>query len=137
MLRFAATRLVERNWKHSRDEWVYLETFLLHYRNLIEFLGNEAPRNTDLHVTTIWQQANLTPPAEIEGIYAKGKKLFMEYEPTDAQGGGRISQYLHHCTMKRIEFKDWQIDTMTAEIEPLLAEVERHLRSSAGILKDV
>jgi hypothetical protein len=51
-------------------------------------------------------------------------QLWQEYEPTDAQGGGRISQYLQHCTTKRIQFKDWRIDTMIEQIEPLLAEVE-------------
>ena len=39
MLRFSAGRLIREHWEESQDAWVYLETFLLHYRNLIEFLG--------------------------------------------------------------------------------------------------
>ncbi len=66
-----------------------------------------------------------------------GTQLLTEYEPTDAQGGGRISQYLQHCTTKRVEPKDWPVGAMTKQIEPLLAEVEKHLRPGNGILKPV
>jgi len=137
MLRFATGRLVESKWREPRDAWVYLESFLIHYRNLIEFLGKEKPRLDDLHVTTIWQVAKLAPPVALKEIHAKGVQLWKEYEPTGAQGGGRISQYLQHCTTKRIQFKDWRIDTMTEQIEPLLAEVEKHLRSGKQILEPV
>src|SRR5580704_4695026 len=41
LLRFARTRLEEASTEG--DEWVYLEDFLLHYRNLIEFFGK--PQN--------------------------------------------------------------------------------------------
>jgi hypothetical protein len=135
MLRFAAGRLVEGEWRHPRDAWVYLEAFLVHYRNLLEFLGKPNPSNTDLHVTTIWPLVNLAPPATIKEIHAKGTKLWNEYEPRDAQGGGRISQFLQHCTTKRIEFKNWRIDTMNGQIEPLLMEVEKNLRPGNAILK--
>jgi hypothetical protein len=133
MLRFATQRLVESNWKDPKDAWVYLEAFLVHYRNLIEFLGNQNPRPTDLHVTTIWALAKLDPPARLKEIHAKGTQLLDEYEPKDAQGGGRISQYLQHCTTKRIECKDWRIDTMSNAIEPLLEEVEHRLRPSSWV----
>jgi len=126
MLRFAAQRLAEEKLT-ERDAWVYLEAFLLHYRNLIDFLGSEKPRDTDLHVTSIWQLANLTPPATLNEIHAKGRALRARYEPTDAQGGGRISQYLQHCTTKRIDAKDWEVGEMVGDIEPLLCEVEKCL----------
>jgi hypothetical protein len=100
MLRFAAYRLAEQKLT-ERDAWVYLEAFLLHYRNLIDFLGSENPRPTDLHVTNIWQLGNLVPPMEMDEIYARGRALRAKYEPTKDQGGGvRISQYLQHCTTK-------------------------------------
>src|SRR5882672_9667197 len=100
MLRFAARRLIESKWQQPRDAWVYLEAFLLHYRNLIEFVGKEKPRPDDLHVTTIWRLARLDPPAALNEIHGNGAQLWKEYEPSDAQGGGRISQYLQHCTTK-------------------------------------
>lgn len=72
MLRFAAQRLAEKTLT-ERDAWVYLEAFLLHYGNLIDFLGSENPRSTDLHVTNVWQLANLNPPATLNELYAKGR----------------------------------------------------------------
>jgi hypothetical protein len=39
--------------------------------------------------------------------------------------------------LKRIEFKDWRIDTMSGQIEPLLAEVEKRLRPGNAVLKAV
>lgn len=138
MLRFAAQRLAEMKLT-ERDAWVYLEAFLLHYRNLIDFLGSENPRSTDLHVTNISQLANLTPPATaaLNELYAKGRALRARYEPTDAQGGGRISQYLQHCTTKRTDAKDWAVTAMVDDIEPLLAEVEKHLGARTFIFAPV
>jgi hypothetical protein len=121
----------------ERDAWVYLEAFLLHYRNLIDFLGSENPRSTDLHVTNIWHLTNSTPSAKLDELYAKGRALRARYEPTDAQGGGRISQYLQHCTTKRIDAKDWEVSTMVDDIEPLLREVEKHLGVHPFILAPV
>jgi hypothetical protein len=134
MLRFAASRLDEGDWRLPRDAWVYLESFLVHYLNLIEFLGKPTkPSDTDLHVTTIWRQEKLTPPAALEEIHKKGVELWKEY----AKGEGRIPQFLQHSTKKRVEFKDWPVSTMSERIEPLLAEVEKHLRSGTGLLNPV
>jgi len=136
MLRFSYQRLAEQRLT-ERDAWVYLESFLLHYRNLIDFLGNDRLRPGDLHVTNIWTLMNLTQPGNLNDIYEKGKRLRAKYEPPDAQGGGRISQYLQHCTEKRIDFKDWEVSTMYNEIEPLLSDVDMHLGPDTGILKPV
>ena len=138
MLRFAAQRLAEKTLT-ERDAWVYLEAFLLHYRNLVNFLGSDkpGPGSTDLHLTNIWQLGNLVPPIELDGMYAKGQALRAKYEPTNKQGGARISQYLQHCTTKRVEAKDWEVSTMVADIEPLLSEVEDHLGARTFILAPV
>ncbi len=136
MVRFAAQRLAEMTLT-ERDAWVYLEAFLLHYRNLIDFLGSENPRSTDLHVTNIWQLTNSTPPPTLNELYAKGRALRARYEPTDAQGGGRISQYLQHCTTKRTDAKDWAVTAMVDDIEPLLSEVKKHLGAQAFIFAPV
>jgi hypothetical protein len=45
MLRFAAEQL--DGGRIGKDAWVYLETFLLHFRNLIEFIGNPKRRGGD------------------------------------------------------------------------------------------
>jgi hypothetical protein len=136
MLRYTANRLAQQKLT-ERDAWVYLEAFLLHYRNLIEFLGKENPGPTDLHVTTIWQLASLAPPAKLNQIHTDGKVLWTRYEPKDSQGGGRISQYLQHCTTKRIDAKDWEVSTMMNELEPLLRELEKSLVTTPGLLDPV
>jgi|HubBroStandDraft_4_1064222.scaffolds.fasta_scaffold150314_2 hypothetical protein len=132
MLRYAALRLDSK--LVERDAWVHLEAFLLHYRNLIEFLGNDNPRPTDLYVTTIWALIGATPPARLAGINADGRRLFTKYERNST---GRISQYLQHCTEKRIDDKNWEVSTMMNELEPLLCEVEQSLPKAAGILGTV
>jgi hypothetical protein len=38
MVRFAASRLLRGKWESEKDQWACLESFLVHYRNLIEFL---------------------------------------------------------------------------------------------------
>jgi hypothetical protein len=128
MLRLAAARLLQGTWIDSMDAWVYLEDFLLHFRNLIEFLGKqENIRDGDVLVTTIWKLLSLKEPTNLKEVSAAGNKLLKKYEPGDKDGGGRISQYLQHCTEKRIDPKDWPISQMMDEIEPLLVDVEKHL----------
>lgn len=120
MLRFAAKRLLREQWEEAQDAWVYLEDFLVHYRNLIEFLGKQNNiRDTDLHVTTIWTKLGVTPPADLGTIRTEGAKLWAEYEEVE----DRISRYLQHCTTKRTAAKNWFIDAMSEKIEPLLAKI--------------
>ncbi len=134
MLRFSAGRLLEGEFKNARDTWVYLESFLLHFRNLIEFFGKKGPSDTNLHIKTLWRRAHLPAPPDVDDIYIKGRELFQRYEPKDADGGGRVSQYLQHCTTKRVDFKKWRVDTMSQEIEVLVTRVERYLRPGNQIL---
>ena len=133
MLRFAAGRLAEQRLE-ERDAWIYLEAFLLHYRNLIEFLGNDKPRDTDLHVLTFWELTGLAAPEDLDRIHAEGKALWARYEPRDDQGGGRISQYLQHCTTRRVEAKEWPVSRMISEIEPLLQATARNLAACTETL---
>jgi hypothetical protein len=128
MLRFAADRLKREQWDDQKDAWAYLEAFLLHYRNLIEFLGKTRNiRRTDLHVTTIWKLLKATPPDDASGIHREGKKLWAKYEGVK----DRISRYLQHCTTRRTDAKNWRVDEMSDEIEPLLTPVEAALRRHA------
>lgn len=142
MLRFSVGRLRESVWREPRDAWVYLEAFLVHYRSLIEFLGSQTPkpkpnRPNSLHITTIWKLASIPEPRNLADIYTKGTELWRKYEPSDEDGGGRISQYLQHPTEKRIDPKNWPISMMNEQIEPLLTEVEKHLRPGNAILTAV
>jgi hypothetical protein len=126
MFRFAARRLAREKWEEPQDAWVYLEDFLVHYRNLIEFLGKQNNiRDTDLHVATIWEKLKVSPPTDLAKIHADGAKLWAEYEEVE----DRISRYLQHCTTKRTAAKNWFIDEMYNKIEPLLAQLVPILES--------
>jgi hypothetical protein len=134
-LRFASVRLVREQWEDPHDAWVYLESFLLHYRNLIEFFGRPNPRHDDVHITNIWRLARRTPPTNLKQIIADGTKLWDEYEPRGKDD--KISKYLQHCTMKRVDFKEWHVDVMAKQIEPLLTELEKHLRLASPVVEPV
>jgi hypothetical protein len=125
MLRFATSELV--NGKLGREQgWVYLECFLLHDRNLIEFVGKEQRHvyKTDLHVTKSWRQMGLLAPIDVDKIHSAGRKLWDKYERTE----DRISRFLQHCTTQRTQFKEWEVGTMYHELEPLLQEIETAIR---------
>lgn len=132
MMRFTAGELSQG--KFEKDAWVYLESFLVHFRNLIEFLGNDNPRKRDtrtsapydLQIRTFWEEANLTEPDNVNEIVDGGYNLFRSYE----RGNERISRFLAHCTSQRIDFKEWRINEMCEQIEPLLSRVEEKLNPS-------
>jgi hypothetical protein len=126
MLRFAASELVGGKLEHGNREWVYLECFLLHYRNLIEFVGKEQHlvQKTDLHVSNIWKKIRTSPPKELAKLSAEGRKLWEKYERTD----DRISRFLQHCTTLRTQFKEWEVGTMYNELDPLLQAIEIAIR---------
>ncbi len=128
MVRFAASRFLRGKWESEKDRCACLECFLVHYRNLIEFLGKEQPlvQGTDLHVSNIWQRLGVPEPAQLPKVREQGDKLWAKYERVP----DRISRYLQHCTTLRTESKSWEVGTMNGELEPLLAEVEKSLRGN-------
>ncbi len=103
-------------------------------RVYIEFLGKKAPGGTDVHITNLWGLVSLPEPAGVAKLHTEGVGLYDRYEPSDKMGGGRISQYLSHCTERRIQPKDWEVSKMIAEIEPLLQELEGYLGPSTSAL---
>lgn len=125
MVRFTVRQLASGKLPPERTTWVYLESFLLHYRNLIEFLGKEQNLvlPTDLHVSNLWGRVPMPPPPQLAEIHAEGAKLWAKYERVD----DRISRYLAHCTTQRTEIKDWEVGTMYRELEPLLIQIEAAL----------
>jgi hypothetical protein len=56
MLRFAAGKLLKVGDVPEHEQWVWLEDFLLHYRDLIEFLGHPRPETPicTSRVRTFW-----------------------------------------------------------------------------------
>src|SRR5271154_1317342 len=140
MFRFTCDRLIESDWKSERDAWVYLESFLVHYRNLVEFLSK--PRSQvrqqggvqDIHITNIWGLAGQAVPSWVAEVHAKAGPLWAKYGEASVE---RISRFLQHCTTQRIQMKEWRIDEMVNEIEPLLAEVENALKPTNTLLKAI
>ncbi len=121
MLRFAAGKLLNVGKVDEQDKWVWLEDFLLHYRNLIEFLGHPKPRDTDLHVSLPDFLDGVPPPdpAITRNLVAGGSVL---WENADT-GSDIIAKYLHHCTMKRIDSKSWPVGAMNDSLELLLSDL--------------
>ena len=151
MLRFAAQRLLEHHqqedWSDPKDAWVYLEAFLLHYRNLIEFLAESTEQRRErkaekpvpggaeqesekpkkyptLNIKTIWELLKVPEPGEASQIQKEGEELHAKYE----QGDDKISRYVSHATTKRTDTKSWRIDEMSQQIEPLLKAIEAALQ---------
>jgi hypothetical protein len=123
MLRETAQKLSKNNWNAEKDKWTCLESFLLHFRNLIEFFGRPDPRGDDLHITkpdAFWPEVSQRPAEAVrEGLVRRD--LWDEYE--DAKPD-RISKYLHHCTETRIETKEWKVGEMFGELQPTLISFE-------------
>src|SRR5258708_19792875 len=103
MLRFSCSRLIREQWENERDAWVYLESFVVQYRNLIEFLGKPQNRlrQGDIHITNIWALEGLAAPSWVDQVHITGRLLFAKYE----EQADRISRYLQHCTTQRVELK--------------------------------
>src|SRR5258708_15648490 len=78
MFRFSCSRLIRSDWENERDAWVYLESFLVHYRNLIEFLGKPPGklRPGDIHITNLWVLEGLTAPSWVHEIHTEGQSMF-------------------------------------------------------------
>ncbi len=124
MLRYAFRRLLPRLGSSNPETWSWLELFLLHFRNLIEFLGRDGkqgkpPQKGDLHVLIFWKLENLSEPDDLQGLYRAGNALF--HDPDI--GNSAISKRLGHCTDQRLPLKEWPI-TMYAQIEKLIERIE-------------
>jgi hypothetical protein len=124
LLRFARDRLFSppETWT-ERDEWVYLEAFLLHYRNLIEFFGKEHLADGDLSIRNprrIWIDRE---PDKADLEFMTRPDLRKKYDMRDDCMA--ISKYLHHCTEQRaIARPPWYVKAMYEELQPVIERFE-------------
>jgi hypothetical protein len=113
MLEFCYRRLGQGMWTDRRDRYVFLEAFLLHYRNLVQFFANAGGlKACDCEV---WSPKRLSEE-ELRSIVDKrpNKKYF-----------GLISQYLSHCTKKRAERdRVWNVVQMYEELTGVICAFE-------------
>src|ERR1700682_1228529 len=120
MLRLAKDHLVSPT--NTVEEWVYLECFLLHFRNLIEFFGKPGSDATDLSLSRperIWTERS---PEQVELEVMTRHDLWEKYDTRDNPDA--ISKYLHHCTTQRTQPKDWRVHDMFEELRPVIEKFE-------------
>lgn len=126
MFRETARQLEADKWQGEFHKWVVLESFLLHYRNLIEFFGKPLqPGTTDLSIEkpeSFWTGA---PPAAAVLAGLRRRDLWEKYEGRANQSS--ISKYLQHCTEYRIDAKDWPVSDMHNELRGTVDEFEQLL----------
>lgn len=127
MLRDTARQLEKDRWQGNFHKWVVLESFLLHFRNLIEFFGRPDPRSTDLSIQkpeSFWPNPANRPTVQVLARLRK-PDLWTKYE--GANNPRSISKYLQHCTEHRIDAQDWPVSDMYTEISSAVDEFERLL----------
>src|ERR1700722_7890084 len=126
MLRWAKARLVLATT--PQEEWSYLEVFLLHFRNLIEFFGKPGDDDQDLSIRrpgAIWETVKAPDPTELHGL--NRSDLWEKYDTRDNDGA--ISKYLHHCTVRRLHAKNWNVQEMCDDLFPVIEKFEAMLPS--------
>lgn len=130
MLEFSLGRLRNRHagWDKG-DENTFIETFLLHYRNLLEFFAGNKHRDDDLSTTESRPWANRTlTPEEVAAIQAPAAKL-IESRPdpnSELTLFEIISKYLQHCTTLRYErAQSWPLEKMYADLRPVIAAFQK------------
>ena len=135
MLRYSYSRILKPpDGARYADVWAYLESFLVHYRNLLDFFGKPNPRRTDLtgkHPEMIWStEAGLNdrmPDREdLQKMRTVGRRLWEKYD-NPKKRDDTISRYLQHCTTYRTSPKRWFPVEMMHEINEVIALFEQHL----------
>ena len=119
MLHFARERLeAPQPWWCERDGWLYLENFLLHYRNLIEFFGKQQQEDGDLSILEperIWP-GRVPDKAVLDSMTKPDLRKKYDTRPNPEA----ISKYLHHCTIQRTQAKHWDVSKMYEELRPII-----------------
>jgi len=122
MLEYCYRKLVQVERPSRLEGYAFLESFLLHYRNLLDFFGKE-PQADDLSVRRPddWAADPVSAKSRTKPLEAKGMDLWREYEDRKRRLD-TISRYLHHCTRQRKEAKDWPVREMYGKISGLVQE---------------
>lgn len=122
MLHFCADRLAAAEKFEEKDEYVCLESFLLHYRNLIRFFSGKHHREDkgDLSTANPSPWANRQPSEqEIAVISQPAAQLDTKYHEA-------ISKYLQHCTRTRFDRdRGWDVGLMLREVIPIIEDFDR------------
>jgi len=128
MLRFCLGRLRQppASWE-SGDRNVFIECFLLHFRNLVRFFSGEGHRNGDLSTAAPmpWAARALSND-EVAILQEPARTLDNEYFNV-------VSKYLQHCTEARYsEGREWDLDGMYSKLLPLFIHFEKVFLNRQG-----
>jgi hypothetical protein len=135
MLRYSYSNILQPPAAaRDADVWAYLESFLVHYRNLLDFFGKPNPWDTDLtieHPEMIWSakavlDRRMPPQQDLQKMRTVGRRLWEKYDDKTNRDD-TISRYLQHCTTYRISPKPWFPVEMMQEISEVTAVFEGHL----------
>jgi hypothetical protein len=122
MMEYAYERLVKRDTRPLPESNMLIESYLMHYRNLIEFFSGAKhrdrsagkPRDISVKDAEVW--AGRTLASEEQGTIATPAAKLVDAYFED------ISQFLQHCTERRfLESRDWDVEGMCDEIKPIVA----------------
>ncbi len=121
MLRFSLEWLTGKGATYQPEEELYavLECFLLHYRNLVNFLSGKGGSSGDLSMAA--------PNRWADQRYDKTQLDVVQKMagPVYAAHSADISTYLAHCTRQRYEqSKQWRPGTMYDELLPAITKFE-------------
>jgi len=110
---------------------VYLEAFLLHYRNVVQFFAGNTKKHRagDLstHQPQVWAGRELTKE-ESDLMRGPAQELEDRYWPV-------ISQFLQHCTERRyLDSKDWDISMMYSDLLPVMEAFEKAFKRPEPVL---
>ena len=120
MLDHCFNRLGEHWPTKGRDYYLYVEGFLLHYRNLIVFFGNQR----ELKAKDAWAAWTSRKLSNGELASIQNVHLCKKYH-------NPISRYLNHCSAIRAERDGgWKHVEMYNEIKPLLENFRKFFPSS-------
>jgi len=108
-------------------KYAFLECFLLHYRNLIDFFSGKHHRQAKgLNGTADLSTMNAMPWAGRDLTESEKGRLQAPAAKLDEEYCKEISQYLQHCTERRFsEGREWCCRDMYRELEPTISEFLR------------
>ena len=115
MLSFCFNKLPLGRSCETNDEYLYLEGFLLHYRNLLEFFSGKRKKRGNMNIANSrsWAPRELRP-TEIAAIVPAAMEL-------DNKHYKNVSRYLQHCTLYRHRQRmSWDVAEMKDGIDPII-----------------
>jgi hypothetical protein len=133
MLRHCAANIGKsRRQRDSSDfdraeYYLCIEGFLLHLRNLLAFFTNRRDKSSDLIINDPDQWAGRrVAKREFSGLIKAAKEVNNKHGIKESSCYVEISKFMQHCTTDRHErAKEWDIEQMFADIEPVLNEFEK------------